>query len=88
MARRTMREPAIDTALAFCYARLDRLSELEEFLRGTNVATIAANPRIRTEAAARPRNPSLVLASDPPRQYVPLTTTAIRARSAHSASRR
>jgi clathrin heavy chain len=40
MARKTLREPAIDTALAFCYARLDQLSELEDFLRGTNVANI------------------------------------------------
>ncbi|KAK6843019.1 clathrin heavy chain [Apiospora arundinis] len=40
MARKTMREPAIDTALAFCFARLDQLSELEDFLRGTNVANI------------------------------------------------
>ncbi|PNH69254.1 hypothetical protein VD0002_g1049 [Verticillium dahliae] len=40
MARKTLREPPIDTALAFCYARLDQLSELEDFLRGTNVANI------------------------------------------------
>ncbi|RSM14336.1 hypothetical protein CEP52_001366 [Fusarium oligoseptatum] len=40
MTRKTLREPAIDTALAFCYARLDQLSELEDFLRGTNVANI------------------------------------------------
>lgn len=40
MARKTLREPAIDTALAFCYARLDQLSDLEDFLRGTNVANI------------------------------------------------
>lgn len=40
MARKTLREPAIDTALAFCYARLDQLSELEDFLRGTNVTNI------------------------------------------------
>ncbi|KAI0020189.1 clathrin heavy chain [Xylariomycetidae sp. FL0641] len=40
MARKTMREPPIDTALAFCYARLDQLGELEDFLRGTNVANI------------------------------------------------
>jgi clathrin heavy chain len=37
MARKTLREPAIDTALAFAYARTDQLSELEDFLRGTNV---------------------------------------------------
>ncbi|PHH63349.1 hypothetical protein CDD81_6046 [Ophiocordyceps australis] len=40
MARKTLREPAIDTALAFCYARLDQLPELEDFLRATNVANI------------------------------------------------
>ncbi|KAI1333346.1 clathrin heavy chain-like protein [Xylariaceae sp. FL0255] len=40
MARKTLREPPIDTALAFCFARLDQLSELEDFLRGTNVANI------------------------------------------------
>ncbi|PBP22624.1 clathrin heavy chain [Diplocarpon rosae] len=40
MARKTLREPPIDTALAFAYARTDQLSELEDFLRGTNVANI------------------------------------------------
>ncbi|CAK7563496.1 MAG: Clathrin heavy chain [Sporothrix epigloea] len=40
MARKTLREPAIDTALAFSYARLENLPELEDFLRGTNVANI------------------------------------------------
>ncbi|KAH6666626.1 hypothetical protein B0J14DRAFT_705122 [Halenospora varia] len=40
MSRKTLREPAIDTALAFAYARTDQLSELEDFLRGTNVADI------------------------------------------------
>lgn len=40
MARKTQREPAVDTALAFCYARLDQLSELEDFLRSPNVADI------------------------------------------------
>ncbi|KAI5459806.1 hypothetical protein BGZ63DRAFT_425756 [Mariannaea sp. PMI_226] len=40
MARKTLREPAIDTALAFSYARLDQLAELEDFLRATNVANI------------------------------------------------
>ncbi|KAL2427165.1 putative clathrin heavy chain [Exophiala dermatitidis] len=42
MARKTLREPAIDTALAFCYARLDQLPELEDFLRSPNVADIEA----------------------------------------------
>ncbi|KAF7535433.1 hypothetical protein G7054_g5391 [Neopestalotiopsis clavispora] len=40
MARKTLREPPIDTALAFCFARLDQLGELEDFLRGTNVANV------------------------------------------------
>lgn len=40
MARKTLREPPIDTALAFCYARLNQLSELEDFLHATNVANI------------------------------------------------
>lgn len=40
MARKTLREPAVDTALAFCFARTNQLPELEEFLRGTNVANI------------------------------------------------
>jgi clathrin heavy chain len=40
MARKTLREPPIDTALAFCFARLDQLAELEDFLRSTNVANI------------------------------------------------
>ncbi|KUJ22300.1 clathrin heavy chain, partial [Mollisia scopiformis] len=40
MARKTLREPPIDTALAFAFARTDQLGELEDFLRGTNVANI------------------------------------------------
>jgi clathrin heavy chain len=40
MARKTLREPEIDTALAFAYARTEQLSELEDFLRGTNIANI------------------------------------------------
>ncbi|KAI5295640.1 hypothetical protein KEM52_000745 [Ascosphaera acerosa] len=43
MARKTLREVPVDTALAFCYARLDQLSELEEFLRGINVADVEAS---------------------------------------------
>ncbi|KAL9112388.1 MAG: hypothetical protein Q9227_003230 [Pyrenula ochraceoflavens] len=42
MARKTQREPAIDTALAFSFARLDQLPELEDFLRSTNVADAEA----------------------------------------------
>ncbi|KAF2720329.1 clathrin heavy chain [Polychaeton citri CBS 116435] len=40
MARKTLREPAIDTALAFCYARTNQLPELEDFLRSINVANV------------------------------------------------
>jgi clathrin heavy chain len=43
MARKTQREPAIDTALAFSYARLDQLPELEDFLRTSNVADVEAS---------------------------------------------
>ncbi|KAJ5156750.1 clathrin heavy chain [Penicillium capsulatum] len=43
MARKTLREPPIDTALAFCFARLDQLPELEDFLRATNVANVEAS---------------------------------------------
>ncbi|KZF24742.1 clathrin heavy chain [Xylona heveae TC161] len=43
MARKTLREPPIDTALAFCYARTDQLSELEDFLQATNVADVEAS---------------------------------------------
>ncbi|MCJ1469690.1 hypothetical protein MMC07_008326 [Pseudocyphellaria aurata] len=43
MARKTQREPVIDTALAFCYARTDQLSELEDFLHSTNVTDIEAS---------------------------------------------
>jgi clathrin heavy chain len=43
MARKTQREPAIDTALTFCYARLDQLPELEDFLRSPNVADVEAS---------------------------------------------
>jgi len=37
------REPAVDTALAFCFARLDQLPELEDFLRSPNVADVEAS---------------------------------------------
>ena len=43
MARKTLREPPIDTGLAFAYARTNQLNELESFLRGTNVADIEAS---------------------------------------------
>ncbi|KAM0791024.1 hypothetical protein ACM66B_004322 [Microbotryomycetes sp. NB124-2] len=38
MARKTLREPAIDTELAVAYARTDRLHDMQEFLSMTNVA--------------------------------------------------
>jgi len=40
MARKTLREPPIDTALAFCFARTNQLPELEDFLRSANVANV------------------------------------------------
>ncbi|CAF9906424.1 MAG: hypothetical protein HETSPECPRED_006177 [Heterodermia speciosa] len=40
MARSSQREPAIDTALAFSYARTGQLNELEDFLHSSNVADI------------------------------------------------
>jgi clathrin heavy chain len=43
MARKTLREPPVDTALAFSYARLGKLPDLEEFLRGINVADVEAS---------------------------------------------
>ena len=43
MARKTLREPPVDTALAFSFARTNQLPELEDFLRSTNVADIEAS---------------------------------------------
>lgn len=43
MARKTLREPPIDTALAFCFARTNQLPELEDFLRASNVADVEAS---------------------------------------------
>ncbi|GAA5870209.1 hypothetical protein JCM8547_006917 [Rhodosporidiobolus lusitaniae] len=40
MARKTLREPAIDTELAVSYAKTDRLHDMEEFLGMTNVADL------------------------------------------------
>ena len=40
MARRTLREPKIDTELAHAYAKTDRLHDMEDFLAMTNVADI------------------------------------------------
>ncbi|KAG7093825.1 hypothetical protein E1B28_007464 [Marasmius oreades] len=40
MARKSMREPKIDTELAYAYAKTDRLHDMEDFLGMTNVADI------------------------------------------------
>jgi clathrin heavy chain len=43
MARKSLREVPVDTALAFCFARTNQLSELEDFLRASNVADVEAS---------------------------------------------
>ncbi|ORY30240.1 hypothetical protein BCR39DRAFT_530157 [Naematelia encephala] len=40
MARKSAREPKIDTELAYAYAKTDRLHDMEEFLGMTNVADV------------------------------------------------
>ena len=40
MCRKTLREPIIDSSLAYCLAQVDRLHELEDFLNASNVANI------------------------------------------------
>lgn len=40
MARESLREPLIDNALINCYASLDRLSDIEKFVAGPNVAVL------------------------------------------------
>jgi clathrin heavy chain len=40
MARKPLREPRIDTDLAYAYAKTDRLHNMEDFLSMTNVADI------------------------------------------------
>ena len=40
MARRSLREPKIDTELAYAYAKTDRLHDMEDFPGMTNVADI------------------------------------------------
>jgi clathrin heavy chain len=40
MARKTLPEPKIDTELAYAYAKMDRLHDMEDFLGMTNVADI------------------------------------------------
>ncbi|KAG8915959.1 hypothetical protein FRC02_004302, partial [Tulasnella sp. 418] len=40
MSRKSLREPKIDTELAYAYAKTDRLHDMEDFLGMTNVADI------------------------------------------------
>ena len=40
MARKSLREPRIDTELAYAYAKTDRLHDMEDFLGMMNVADI------------------------------------------------
>ncbi|KAH9852080.1 clathrin heavy chain [Lenzites betulinus] len=40
MARKSLREPKIDTELAYSYAKTDRLHDMEDFLAMTNVADV------------------------------------------------
>ena len=40
MARKTLREPKIDTELAYAYVKTDRLHDMEDFLAMTNVADV------------------------------------------------
>ncbi len=40
MARKHVREPKVDTELAYAYAKTDRLHDMEDFLALTNVADI------------------------------------------------
>lgn len=42
MARESLREPAVDGALINAYASLDRLSDIEKFVAGANVADLEA----------------------------------------------
>ncbi|KAJ1851599.1 Clathrin heavy chain, partial [Coemansia sp. RSA 2703] len=40
MARRKVREPAVESELMFAYAKTERLSDLEDMLRGPNIAQV------------------------------------------------
>ncbi|KAF8428163.1 armadillo-type protein [Tirmania nivea] len=40
MCRKTLREPPVDSSLAICFARVDKLHDLEDFLNVSNVADI------------------------------------------------
>jgi clathrin heavy chain len=50
MARKTLREPKIDTELAVAYAKTDRLHDMEEFLTFTNVVDQLAAGELVFEA--------------------------------------
>lgn len=40
MARKTVREPMVDTSLLLAFAKTERVHDLEDFLQGTNVADV------------------------------------------------
>ena len=40
MARRTVREPLVDTSLLLAFAKTERVHDLEDFLQGSNVADV------------------------------------------------
>lgn len=40
MCRKTLREPLVDSSLALCFARVDKISDLEDFLNASNVADV------------------------------------------------
>ena len=40
MCKKTLREPLVDSSLAICFARVDKLHDLEDFLNVSNVADI------------------------------------------------
>ena len=40
MCRKSLREPLVDSSLALCFARVDKLHDLEELLNASNVADI------------------------------------------------
>ena len=54
MARKTLREPKLDTELAYAYAKMDRLHDMEDFLGMTNVADIFLESRLPLSLSPRP----------------------------------
>jgi len=42
MARKTIKEPLVDTSLVYAYAKTEQLGDLDQFLRAPNVASILA----------------------------------------------